>query len=51
MSFLSFYFVGPRDQTQILKLGGYHFDPLSHLAEPRSLFLIHAFIGSHILFI
>lgn len=50
VSFLSFYFVGPRDQTQILKLGGYHFHPLSYLAEPQS-FLIQAFIGSHILFV
>lgn len=32
---LSFYCVGPRDQTQVLRLGGKHLYPLSSVSCPR----------------
>ena len=36
--FLSFYSVGPWDQTQVVRLGGRHLFLLSHLAGPRTAF-------------
>lgn len=36
-SFLSFYYVGLRDQTQVIKLGSRSLYPLSHLADLKNL--------------
>lgn len=36
-SWFSFHHVGPRDGTQVLKLGGKCLYPLSHLADPSTI--------------
>jgi hypothetical protein len=38
-SVLSFHYVGPRDGTQVIRMGSTYLNPLNHLTDPGTLLL------------